>query len=94
MRMKIELCDHIITILKDEWHLPRFATSRIPFPKNDDPENLKNLTPITSLPESYKQVTSIIGQIKLPNIIKIYQILTEEQKECRKESTVQRTTGN
>ena len=54
-------------------------------PKNNDTQNPANYRPITCLPTLYKIITSLITQI-IEKHLTLHNILTEEQKGCRKKS--------
>jgi len=54
-------------------------------PKNNDTENPSNYRPITCLPTLYKIITSLITQ-KIESHLTQYNIMTKEQKCCRKQS--------
>lgn len=67
--------------------LPPFLTQGITFikPKNNNTNNPANYRPITCLPTLYKIITSLISQKIYSHLID-NNILTNEQKGCRKQS--------
>lgn len=82
-----KLAGLITYIIQNPSELPTFLTRGITFikPKNNDTLNPANYRPITCLPTLYKIITSIIMQL-IQERLDTYQILTEEQKGCRKHS--------
>lgn len=67
--------------------MPQFLTEGKTYikPKNKDTQNPSNYRPITCLPTMYKIITAIITR-KIDKQLTTHDILTEEQKGCRKKS--------
>lgn len=74
-------------MLKHPEELPRFLTEGKTYvkPKNAETQNPSNYRPITCLPTLYKIITASITQ-KIDRHITEHELLTEEQKGCRKNS--------
>jgi hypothetical protein len=74
-------------MLKNPNRMPEFLTQGITYlkPKNNQTADPKNYRPIACLPTLYKILTSVITN-KISTHLSISNILTEEQKGCRKNS--------
>lgn len=74
-------------VLKKPETMPQFLTEGKTYikPKNKDTQNPSNYRPITCLPTMYKIITAIITR-KIDKHLTTHDILTEEQKGCRKKS--------
>jgi hypothetical protein len=74
-------------MLKNPNQMPEFLTQGITYlkPKNNQTADPKNYRLITCLPTLYKILTSVITN-KISTQLSINNILTEEQKGCRKNS--------
>lgn len=82
-----QLTEQINKIIQEPNKMPQFLTQGKTYikPKNQETRNPANYRPITCLPTLYKIITAIITQ-KIDKHLTQCNILTEEQKGCRKNS--------
>ena len=76
-----------IKIIENPAEMPEWLTDglTILLPKTEETKNPKNYRPITCLPTMYKVLTSILAD-RTYTFLSEHQLLSSEQKGCRRES--------